>query len=157
MGFFKKNTGSGFGSGSGFIKKTRDLARLKTRHLNLQKHPLYIYIYIYSNPNPVIPHFFTLQQPTFTLPQSELLTSVRQSLISAQSDTPSPSTHAVSQSNTPSRPHSLSHASLASSPSLRIKKETPSTANASFRRIGNHPTCKFYFFFLFLFVSKFWI
>ena len=61
-----------------------------------------IYIYIYSYILSLIPHFFTLQQPTLTLPQSLLLTSVRQSLILAQSNTPSPSAHVVSQSDTPS-------------------------------------------------------
>ena len=97
-GFLKKKPEAG----PGFIKKiwdpTQNLARLKTRHLKLQKYPVYIYSYILI----LIPHFFTLQQPTLTLPQSSLLTSVRQSLISAQSDTPSPLAHVISQSDTPS-------------------------------------------------------
>ena len=78
-GFLKKNP-KRVRVGFGFYKKirdpTRNPARLKTRHLKLQKDPVYIYSYILT----LIPHFFTLQQPTLTLHQSSLLTSVRQSL-----------------------------------------------------------------------------
>ena len=141
-------------AGPGFIKKiwdpTQNLARLNTRHLKLQKYPVYIYSYILI----LIPHFFTLQQPTLTLPQSSLLTSVRQSLISAQSDTPSPSAHAISQSDTPSLPQSRLPRLLTLTPN---RERDTLHRDASFRHISSHHTYKFYFFFLFLFVSKFWI
>ena len=130
----------------------------------------FLYIFLYSNPNQLIPHFifFTLQTSAvaLTLLHSSLLPN-RQSLILPQSGSPSPSAHAVSQSRLPqsclltltpsitppSPPHPHSSRLTPSSP------VTPpaSTADASFRRIACHPTCKFYFFFLFLFVSKFWI
>ena len=130
----------------------------------------FLYIFLYSNPNRLILHFifFTLQTSAvaFTLLHSSLLPN-RQSLILPQSGSPSPSAYAVSQSRLPQsclltltpsitppsspHPHSsrLTHSSPVTPPA--------STADASFRRIACHPTCKFYFFFLFLFVSKFWI
>ena len=53
-GFFKKKPEAG----PGFIKKiwdpTQNLARLKTRHLKLQKY--HVYIFLYSNPNPSFLH-----------------------------------------------------------------------------------------------------
>ena len=110
---------------------------------------IYIYIFLYSNPNPSFLHSSAadIHTPSVLTPHLSLavphFSSVQHSL-------------SLSSRSQPIR-HSLSHASLTSSPSLRIEKKTPSTADASFRRISGHPTCKFYFFFLFLFVSKFWI